>query len=415
MNRHSCFSVATGLMLLVTVQATAEVTINGYFSQAVVHSPDNPFFEADEKTSWNFRELGVNGSWQINPQLRLAAQVVSRRLGDIDDGSPKLDFGLLDYQFYNSESLTAGLRLGRTKNAYGIYNQTRDVPHARPGVLVPQSIYFESMRDALLSVDGGNVYMNGHTSVGDVTFEAYLGTRNLEESVVENLMFQADTSGDFGTADVAGARLGFSPAVLPDLDLALSVIDVSMDLENVDSFTPQQIGLAYAELLSNPAAAGKYATSATIEPFVQLLSAQYSWLSWVFTAEYLQVDIDLTDLSILDVPQPDNFTTLESYYAQVEWQASESLSLFSRYEYLVYDKDDRKGEAYAQRTGRNPVAYYSSGVTLGARWYFQPDFSITGEIGSFVGAASLIGPNSIDYAELVEDWDLFVVQLSYHF
>ena len=271
--------------------ATADVKLNGYFSQALVHSPDNPFFETGQETSFNYRELGINGNWQVSERVRLAAQIVSRRLGDIDDGSPKLDFGLLDLQLYRSEAINAGLRLGRTKNAYGIYNKTRDVPHARPGVLVPHAIYFESMRDALLSVDGGNVYFDAHLAIGDIAFEAYVGKRKLDDSIVENLMYQADSSGDFGEADVVGGRIGFAPTAIPDLSLAFSLIDVEMQLEGAQQYTPQQAALAGADLFFNPAIAGKYATSSTVEPLLNMASVQYGLADWVFTAEYLQAKI----------------------------------------------------------------------------------------------------------------------------
>ncbi|BFM06504.1 hypothetical protein GCM10025791_10740 [Halioxenophilus aromaticivorans] len=392
-----------------------EGRVNGYVSQAAVHTHDNAFFEADTGTSFNFRELGINGSWQFSPQVRIAAQAVSRRLGDLDDGDPKLDFALLDYHFYSAESSNVGVRVGRTKNAYGIYNQTRDVPHARPGVLVPQAIYFESIRDALLSVDGVNFYADAYRGAGEFAFEVYGGKRKVEGSVVENLMFQADTSGDFGTADVLGGRIGFVPAAVPELELAVSAIDVKMELEDVASFSPLEVGQAFLDIVANPSTAGKYATSATIEPFVQLLSAQYSPQGWVLTAEYLRVDIDLTNVEILGQPQPDNTTKLESYYLQAEWQLNDHLSLLSRYEYLTFDKTDRKGEVYQATTGRNAFTQYTSGITLGGRWYFTPDMSLTAEYGVFEGAASLVGANSVNYDQLDEDWEVFILQFSFHF
>lgn len=396
-------------------EASAQTSISGFFSQSLVYSPDNPYYADELDFSADFRELGVNASWQANGKIRFAGQVISRRLGDIDDGTPKLDFGLIDYTAISRDWGNLGIRLGRTKNAYGIYNKTRDVPHARPSTTVPRSIYFESMRDALLSTDGGNVYLNLVTGIGDFGFEAYAGETDLEGNVTEYLMFQTDTTGSFGDVDIVGARLEFTPLSLPELTLAYSFIDVEMALEHVDDFTPAQMGQAFAEIMADRTVAGRYATSINIEPVLQLASLQYALEQWVFTAEYLQVDIDVSDLAILFVPSPDYSNTLESYYLQAEWQAKSQWSLFARYEDLVYDKDDRKGQQYALETGLNAVTYYSNGFTVGSRWYITPDASLTAEYSVYEGASTLVGPNSIDYSELVEDWELFVVQFSYHF
>jgi len=400
---------------LMPTSAYADVNVNGYFSQAIISSPDNPYFISDSGTSFDYRELGVNGSWQVNKQLRLAAQVVSRKLGDMEDGSPKLDFALLDYNFFNSEFVNAGIRLGRVKNAYGFYNKIRDVPHARPGVMISQSIYFESMRDALLSVDGGEFYLDIDTSIGEVSLESYIGKTDLSEGVVEQMIYQGKTSGEYQEADVKGFKLSYMPELAPDLNLAVSMIDVGMDMENVTAFTQEQIAQGIAELIVNPGAFSKYVTGTNIDALLKLLSVQYSYESWVFTTEFLQIDIDITDMSVLYFPTPDRENILQGYYLQAEWLASEKFGFFARFDDLVYDKYDRKGIEYEARTGRNPDTQYTRSYTFGSRWYLTPDLSLTAEYSRNNGAATLIGPSSIDYSKLVKDWDLYVLQLSYHF
>lgn len=53
-----------------------------------------------------------------------------------------------------------GVRLGRVKNPFALYNETRDVIWTRPGVLLPQSIYFDALalRQPEISSDGGILY-----------------------------------------------------------------------------------------------------------------------------------------------------------------------------------------------------------------------------------------------------------------
>lgn len=396
-------------------RASSEVSFNGFLSQSVVHSTGNAFFEEDTGVSTNFREFGINASWQANAKLRFAAQLISRRMGDIDNGDPKLDFGLVDYTFYSSGSGSAGIRLGRIKNAYGLYNKTRDVPHARPGTVVPRAIYFESLRDALLRVDGGNFYLNLANGLGDFAVEAYFGDVDLDGNVVEYLMFQEDTSGNFDVSMLGGGRLEFTPLFMPELLLAYSAITTELELEGVPQFTQQQLAQAFIDISQNPAGAGRYATSLTIDVLLHLASVQYSLENWVFTTEFLRGFVEITNLSVLNVPSDDYKRTLEGYYIQAEWQANDKWSFLARYEDLVYDTSDRKGKEQARQSGANPVLQYTNGFTVGSRWHFTPDLSLTAEYGVYEGAATLVGSSSVDYSKLQEDWDLINFQLSFHF
>ena len=60
------------------------------------------------------------------------------------------------------------------KNPFGLYNEARDVIWTRPSVLLPQSIYFDSLalREIELASDGGILY--GRFAFGDHAFSAEL-------------------------------------------------------------------------------------------------------------------------------------------------------------------------------------------------------------------------------------------------
>ncbi len=106
----------------------------------------------------------------------MAAQLLSRRAGgDTSDAEPTLDYGVIDYQMVSNQSRTLGLQLGRFKNPFGLYNQTRDVAFTRPSILLPQSIYFDRTRALGLAADGVNVYWEEHTAAGTLRFRSGLG------------------------------------------------------------------------------------------------------------------------------------------------------------------------------------------------------------------------------------------------
>ena len=169
--------------------------IQGYLSQGVIYSPDNPFYDDDTGTNFNLRELGINITWSANDKLRLAGQVTSRKAGDIDDGDPRLDFLLADYTVLALEEFSAGIRLGRVKNPYGLYNTIRDVPHGRPGVFVPQSVYFDSLKGAMLSADGASLYFSNSNRFFDVNFDVYGGKTYFYNDALEYMFFQRDLPG----------------------------------------------------------------------------------------------------------------------------------------------------------------------------------------------------------------------------
>jgi hypothetical protein len=83
-------------------------------------------------------------------------------------GGIRIDYGFVDYTAISTESMDFGIRLGRTKNPLGFYNDTRDVPFTRPSILLPQSIYFDRTRNLGLASDGAQVYGESRNSWGDL-------------------------------------------------------------------------------------------------------------------------------------------------------------------------------------------------------------------------------------------------------
>lgn len=412
-------SLIFGLALNITPALATEPLIQGYVSQGIIYSGDNPFFDDETGLNFNYRELGLNLTWSFNHRFRVAGQLLSRKAGDLDDGDPRIDFLLMDYQIYASEDVTAGVRLGRVKNQYGIYNTTRDVPHGRPGVFVPPSVYFESLRDALISSDGGNVYFKFNNRLADISLDVYGGEAHFENEALEYQLFQVDMPGGFEDPTGGGLHLVIQPKVLNELSLGFTRIDIETSYEDAPSFGLADLPAAVATLTADPGSFPLYITNLEAEAEMTLYSLQYAPGDWIFSAEYLTIDIELKDLEILHNPPPsdqirDTFE-LNAWYMQAEWLATNKLSVYTRYEELYNNKDDKDGKEYAMTNGGNPVTQYNKAMTLGARWYFTPDLSVTAEYSRNKGAAFINGQAEVDYSALKEDWDLFILQMSFHF
>lgn len=150
----SCWSMV-GILLVfflgvvskqvLAVELTEEVQMHGFLTQEYFLTSDNRLFGASDSDggSLGLTEAGLNISWTLFADLRLAGQVLFRRAGAGHEHDLELDFGLLDYTVISVADYSLGVRLGRYKNPYGFYNATRDVLFTRPSILLPQSIYFE--------------------------------------------------------------------------------------------------------------------------------------------------------------------------------------------------------------------------------------------------------------------------------
>ncbi len=387
------------------VALASDFSFSGFASQSIVVSNDNPFFSKDTGTNFNLREIGLHGGWQVKDDFRLAGQILSRKAGELNDGAPAVDFLLADKSLYTSNNIDFGARLGRVKSQFGLYNEVRDVPHARPGVFVPQAVYFESFRDSLIATDGGSLYLSINNKLGDIDAALSIGEAKINNNLIEYQLFNDDIQGEFNKADSLSWRLKFTPSFSPNSSIGISNIDArNLSFEDGVQITPA---------LVNQIIQGKATPPVDkIDSYVKVLSLQHALKKWIYTIEYMHVGNEISfDQSLAPIFKSDT----ESYYAQAEWLFNEKLTFYGRAEALYYDKSDKYGKKSAARLGDNPLTKFNEALTVGARYYFTPDFALTGEFSKNKGAAFINGHGDINYDDLQEDWDTLIFQLSYHF
>ena len=387
--------------------------IHGFVNQAFLYSPDNPYAGSDSKNgSLKFRELGVNGFTELTPEFRLAGQVLSRQQGEADDGEVRVDFLLADYLVFSGQNASFGVRAGRVKNNIGFYNAIRDIPSARPGYNVPDSIYFDAFRDTLLSVDGVNLYGSALFSENLLTWEVSGGQRNIDLEDFEKFAFgQRVSKGNSDDIPLWLLDLNLVPAFDRDLRLGVSLVDLTIDLDET-----QSVPEAFAALMSAPpgdvfANPLSYVTDGKFEGLLAIVSAQYSYEDWILTAEYLNLETDF-QAEILGQPDSDSVTT-EGYYFQLEWLATARTSWFTRYEELYLDKDDRSGDVTARPNNR--YRGFGKGWTVGGQWRFAKDWSVMGQASFNEGTAWLPNYDGREDEDLDKYWNYYVLSLNYQF
>jgi len=420
------------------IELTDNSELHGFVSQGLVYSPDNAYAGSDlNGVSLDFREIGLNGAWDISEQFRITGQVLSRKTGESDNGDLRVDFLLMDYLAHSTANSNFGVRLGRVKNAMGLYNSTRDIPIARPGLSVPSSIYFDSLRDSILSTDGLNLYGSYFAEFGTLNWEASAGTTSLKSTVLENYLFGTTLKqGEFDKALLSSFKVDFLPNKVPGLLLGASFLKARFDLQNTQ--TAQQAGEAAGAVAAGQVAAmGKdpsdpinaellanltlqeigqnytdYLTKTELDALIAVLYAQYAYKDWIFSAEYMNIFSDVTSGVAGMVTK--NSTTSEGFYLQSEWFFRDNMSALLRYEELYIDSDDKDGSEKPLRP-MNEYFAYGKGLTFGLSWDFQENWRLVGQVGLNQGTVWLPYYDGIENTQLKRDWNTYMLQLSYQF
>ncbi|MGR9086020.1 MAG: hypothetical protein ACU841_02985 [Gammaproteobacteria bacterium] len=286
-----------------------------------------------------------------------------------------------------------GVRAGRVKIPFGLYNDTRDVVWTRPSVLLPQSIYLDTLalRQSQIAADGGIVY--GRYTRGDHRF----GLEFLAADLQDNTGGTAAFITGLPEAQAMGGRpLLLGRAVYEWMGgrgrLMATIADVDRNYHSTLSTSPSGNG--------------------NVKLSFPVFSGQYNAERWSLTAEYLWIDSRRT--GFLPVPQTN---TSESFYVQGEYRFTQDFSGVLRYDVFHANRDDRGGDELSRVTGLPRHRFYARDLTAGVRWEFARNFLLAADYHYVNGTAWL---NTTDNPDLMtgggdSDWHLFTTMLSFRF
>jgi hypothetical protein len=180
----------------------ASVELHAFASQGFILSKYNNYLDVDTTHgSFQFSELGVNLTKNLTDRFRVGLQLFAQNLGPTGSYDIKADWFYLDYRFAN----WLGVRAGRVKIPFGLYNDSADIDSARVAVLLPQSVYPEENRNYLLAQTGGEVY--GYASLraaGALDYRAYAGTIFIDTTSTQPSPYQISS---FSVPYLVGGRL----------------------------------------------------------------------------------------------------------------------------------------------------------------------------------------------------------------
>jgi hypothetical protein len=365
-----------------------DIQFHGFLTQGLFHSSDNNVFgQSDDGISPGLTEIGVNVNYQPMDNLRFAAQGLYRRAGDVDTGSVRLDFGLADLTLLEYGSGKLGIRGGRIKNPFGLYNETRDVAFTHPTILLPQGIYFDRSRSLLLSADGGSFYAEQRTDYGDFAFKFNFGMPSNDLREIQSVVLATQNArGKFETKPSIATQLTY------ELNGGEYIFAVSyMDLEF--DYLP---------------ATGEDLRKSTTQIQPLMFSAQYNGENFTLTGEYQYRWNTFGNFA------PAGKFVTESWYVEGSYRILTQLQATVRYDTLSIDRDDRKG-AGAEFLGFPRHVAFAQDWVFGLRWDITSSWMLRGDYTLVHGTAWLPQADNPVVTRDVQDWDLYGLQLSFKF
>ncbi len=381
-----------GLLAGIAFPAWADYSENvhfhGFASQGFLSSTGNNFFGNSTSGSFEFAELGLNTSWRPLDNLQFSVQALYRRAGETDDQGLRLDYGFVDYTAVSNLDSRWGLRAGRIANSVGFYNDTRDVPFTRPGILLPQSLYFDSSR--LFASDGISLYGEQYTEAGEFSLVASIIRPITDADGFEAAVFGGGVSGDFDP------KMSYFGRLLYDWEGGRVRAAFSFAQINLDHRPDSPPGLL----------------SGFVRTTLYVFSLQYNKERWSLTSELTLRPAKLEGFGPL---LPDNDSMGIAWYFQGGYRFAKNWEVLLRYDLMYQDFDDRSGKDFAASTGLPAHLRFAKDWTLGLNWDVTPDVSLRTELHRVNGTAWISPLENTDIGNSDRYWDLFALQLSVRF
>lgn len=397
MNKHNNIGLLLSCWLGLSAVASdcwaeEDIVWHGFLSQGLMQASKSNFVNDDGEVSYQLTEAGINLSYQINPSLRLASQVVYLNGGNRYPEGLRLDYLFLDWSVYTGDNWELRLNLGRFKNYHWLYSSTRDIPHTRPSIVLPQSLYYDAFRDFAKGNDGLAALAQGDSRWGNWELNWSYGTTPIEKALTRTLL------GEFATGELE------------------QVFDhqASFYFQPKDSYSQFGIAMVSSDF--------RY-KSGNADFFVDGDAGTRRWIaSYKYSAEHWDLSMEAVQeqLTYDNILFPGYYlnTYSQGIYLQGRWFASDALTLLGRIDMADMNKDDRSGawlEQYSE--GRIPRYFgYSDSLTLGMTYLLSENFALQAEVHRVKGTGRLspaVVPNTA--INRSEYWNLWAVQLMYWF
>jgi hypothetical protein len=378
------------LIISLPTLSAEELKVHGFVAQGIIQAQDSNFVQNDGDVSLKLTEVGLNASYKINNQLRVAGQGVYLNGGNRYPEGGRVDYLFVEWQLLSNADWQLKLQLGRNKNYHWLYSSTRDVPHTRPSIILAQSMYFDAFRDFALGVDGIVAVVNTQNDWGEWDFNFSYGSTPVSEKQ-RNRLLGINANGELEhDKDVQGS-VYWRPK-LSQWQFGLSLLDVQFSYQaaNNDIFSS---GVSKTERIN--------------------LHFLYQGENWEFASELVR---EKPELNGLFTPDYNVKYTSEGGYIQSRYFLNPQVTLMTRLDIYDRDKNDRSGIKLEQISNGTIPRYfaYMDQLTLGLTWKFAKNMQLQSEYHKVKGTGHL-APYLIPNTEFNdhEYWDMWAIQLMY--
>jgi len=398
MNKLNCkllclLGVITFNSLAQDDQSAESFKIHGFVAQGVIDVDGSNFVNDEDGLSLELTEIGLNTSYKFADDFRFAAQAVYLNGGNRYNEGLRVDYFLMDWNAYSSDKWQANLFIGRIKNTHWLHSSTRDIPFARPSILLPQGAYFDGFRDIAMGGDGAALKLDyNHDEYGEFDFNFSRGKSTINSDDAEVIL--SDLAQGNIEHDLDSQVSVYWHPVFSQWKFGLTLLDseFNYDGETRDFFVDGRFVFQF-----------------------YTVNALYEGEEWEFTTEILQTRF-LTEGFYSPQFHQDNLGQGGSF--QARYKVDQKLTLISRYDLFYADKDDKKGyELEKLSFGVVPSYFgYQHDAMLGFSYDFTHNLRVNAEYHWVEGAARLnpiVLPNPLVNNQ--ERWEMWAVQLMYWF
>jgi hypothetical protein len=340
---------------------------NGYLGYKYIYTSAKHENEPSEP------ELGLALSLDIGNNLSLYTQFMYDE--DIENA---LVYSFASYDKLITEDLTIGIKAGKLRHDFALYNADRINPRSRQGVIVPQAIYWDSLDYLLTSGVGINFNFKWKNLEVSYTIDAPVVTNPEAEAKMWSAVLVKSLQDDFGNHELLTVKYSFD-------SIPLLIKGAWTRLNWGDDITP--LGKAIAGGIPDP-------------NDIITLGFETRIDSFTFSAETLVIKPGLVN----SWRETDRFSYGTSYTAQYE--VDENVKLYTNYNYY-----------YTAALGRSKPPYWfthTHDVSVGVN-YHQNDWQVSAEVHKVQGGRWVSYNNWIEDPESYKDWYMVGVNAVYFF
>lgn len=372
--------------------ASLEPQVHGFISQGYLKTSGNNYLIDDsENGTFQFFEAGINFGLDLSDRLSLGFQLLARDFGDYGNGDVVVDWANANYEW--KEWL--GLRVGRIKIPYGLYNETRDVDMLRTTLFLPAPIYNENFRDSFSQMQGIGFYgaidasssgiFEYQLNVGQGSIDRESDAQRIIEEVLRMVNYPGQVNGSYEVdPSFAGKLVWNTPLTGLLLSGSFIMVDACLPLTNGETVFNNSDWYVF--------------------------SLEYTLGDCVVASEYLIMDWEL-GLGAIRFP-----STFESYYVGLSYRFTHWLETAVFYSELSSNEDGNNRDLFVDVLGSPDHHSWQKDFGLSFRFDVNNHWLIKLE-GHLIDGNALVSiiDNNNNPQALEKYWHMIGVKMTFHF